>query len=136
MKGEKEKMEKEKILPNGVQELRIESEMFLLAREALNTMLKTTVARMVHKQNEEGSVTLKIDIKMEKTEDADYLPEGDPARFTPKIDCNVTSQIKMSEKLNVPADDAGHLMFDEEENMWLLVDGDPQLTIQDIFDDF
>ena len=127
---------KERVLPNRVQELKFESDMFLLPRQVLNTLLKDTIQKMVNKQSDEGSVTLKIDITMEKTEDADYLPENDPARLSPRFDCNVTAQIKSSTKLSAQADEAGHLVYDEEENTWLLVDGDPQLTIQDIFEEF
>lgn len=116
------------------QELKFESELFDLARLTLDSVLGKTISDMLIKASDEATITMKININLLQTKDAEDLEEDDPANWTPIFDCNVSSQIKSTFKLDAPVEPAGHLQRDPD-GRWHLVDGDPQMRLEDFEED-
>lgn len=116
------------------QELKFESELFDLARTTLDCVLGKTITDMISKASDEATITMKISVNLIPTPDAEELEENDPANWTPEFDVDVSSQIKSNFKLNAPVNRAGHLQRDED-GKWHLVDGDPQMRLEDFQED-
>lgn len=116
------------------QELKFESELFNLARNTLDAVLNRTILDMLIKAADDATITLKINVNLIPTEDAEDLADDDPANWTPIFDCDVSSQIKSTYKLSAPVEHAGHLQRDHDGKLYLL-DGDPQMRIEDFEED-
>ena len=114
-----------------LQKIDFESPIFELARKALDTILSTTITKMVNTGNDEADVNLKISIVMTKTEGADQMEDGDPARKTPLFTAKVSRTIKDKADLEAPVESKGHLVQSDEDMTWYVFDGDPQMKISD-----
>ena len=108
------------------------SEIFILPRQALNSMINSTITRMIEKNAEEGDVTLKVSITMTETPDTFDLEDNDPSKKTPLFSAKVSRTIKDKFDLDTPVSAKGHLMRGEEPNEWFVYDGDPQMRFDDL----
>ena len=124
------------MLVDNTKELFLEDETFGSARENFNIVLQKLFKSMIDSESSEGSITLKVDVDMEK----EYIPNNDPdikgetrlvhlPRFTHKV----TSTITVKEERKGIQNPNMELVWDEESKSYKLqyISNTDQRTIFD-----
>ena len=91
-------------------------------RNVLDVTLQRTIARMLSKDMNTGSITLKIDIDLDKTEIADdNAPTGTRPAIHPEVDYKITFEIKQKDSVDgaIIPKGSDELLMDDDGNFFL-----------------
>lgn len=123
-------------IADDIQELVIEDETFEEARANFNRVLQRLFKNMVDSDSTDGSITLKIDVTL----DREYIPNYDPniegesrKIHKPKFKHKVSSNITVKDELSGNKNPEMQLVWDEERQMYVLayISGTEQRSIFD-----
>ena len=124
------------MIVDNAQELVIEDSTFEEARQNFNRVLQRLCKNMIDSDSKEGSITLKIDVSLEREYIPNYDPdiEGESRRIEiPKFKHKVSSNITVKDELSGNKNPEMQLVWDEERQMYVLayISGTDQRTIFD-----
>ena len=104
---------------NNYEEMRIESDVFSLARENFDLLLQRLFKSMEKNSSDEGSITLKVDLQMDK----DFVPDGEGGETEvnkPIIKHKVTIAVPVKDSMDSKKDTGMDLVWDEELKRYVL----------------
>jgi hypothetical protein len=102
----------------------IYSEAFSKLREDFNKMIEATLTKMRQKDSSDASLTLKLDIELEKTFEPIELPDGTQTTrdvFMPIFSHKVSSAISIKSEVKGKFDEECELIFDAATQRHILV---------------
>lgn len=104
---------------NNYEEMKIESDVFTTARENFDLLMQRLFASMEKSNSDEGSITLKVDLKMKQ----DWVPNGEGGSVEvnkPVIKHKVTIAVPVKDSMDSKKDTGMNLVWDEELNRYVL----------------
>ncbi len=114
------------------EEMTLDSDVFEQARKAFDTMLQKLFRSMSNSKSDQGSITLKVDVSMNKIDITDSdgtVRVGD----SPSFKHTITTQVPVKDSIGGSSNMNMEMVFDEESGTYILrhapVDG--QMTIFD-----
>lgn len=124
------------MMAENIQELVLEDVTFEEARKNFNRVLQRLFRSMIDSNSSDGSITLKIDVSMER----EYIPNYDPSIDgetrevqIPSFKHKVSSTVTVKDELSGKKSPEMELVWDEESQMYVLayITGTDQRTIFD-----
>lgn len=115
-------MSKNKVIED-TKDLFIEDETFADARANINVMLQRTFRNMIDSDSDEGSITLKIDIKMTKetVEDHSAGSDGRPREVVlPQFSHKVSSAVQLKDEIKGASNPQMEIVWDDEQKKFVL----------------
>lgn len=104
---------------NNYEEMKIESDVFITARENFDLLLQRLFKSMEKNNSDEGSITLKVDLQMSQ----DWVPDGEGGSIEinkPVIKHKVSIAVPVKDSMDGKKDAGMNLIYDEDLKRYVL----------------